>query len=180
MKIYNVQILNDISNNYQGLDDTEIFSFVNLEDAKAKLAEECDKAIELFEDVPEDMLNIERDEMNFSIDDENDYVHGRIKEAEIDLDIYSITTVSVDPYEPAAVSTYYRNSKEEAHKEYNNLRKTYLDSKEEWLDEDETIDDFICEHVKHDYEFTNGGVYFHAVEEGGEEFIIDISKVDNK
>lgn len=180
MKIYNVQILNDISNNYQGLDDTKIFSFANLKDAKAKLTEEYNKAIELFEDVPKDMLNKEKNEMNFSIDDENDYVHGIIRETEMSLDIYSITTISVDPYEPAAVSTYYRNSKDEAYEEYNKLKNSYLKSKEEWLDEGETIDDFICEYVKHDYEFTNGGAYFHSVEEGGEEFIINISKVDNK
>lgn len=182
MKLYTLKTLKDLGNNYQGLEDVKIYNFTTLEKAQLKMKEEMKKAKEFFltEYCGEEDINEELQDMYFCIDDGEDYIHGEIVETELDLDIFAVTTVSVDPYEPAAVSTYYRHSKEEAYKEFDNLKKSYLESKEEWLDENETIDDFISEYVRHDYEFNNGNRYFHSVENGGEEFVIELNKLENK
>ena len=192
MKIYNVQILRDMSNNYNGLDDTKIYTFATLEEAAEKLSTEYTKAVDfLAKDVPVDLLEIEKRELDFLVHDGCDYIHGIIREAELNLDIFAITTVSVDPYEPASVSTYFRYSKEDADLEYEEIKNNLYNDKLEEFDteEDEEVssqdklDEFISNHVQHDYEFTNGNRYFHVVHDEGKELIISTERLtfgDNK
>lgn len=190
MKLYTLKTMRDLGHNYQGLGDVKIFNFTTLEKAQLKMQEEMKKAKEMFlsEYCTEEDINEELQDMYFCVDDGEDLVHGEIVETELDLDLFAVTTVSVDPYEPASVSTYFRHSKEEADLEYEEIKNNLYNEKLEEFDveEDEEVssqdklDDFINEHVHHDYEFQNGNRYFHLIEEEGKELVISIEKFNTE
>lgn len=190
MKIYTVKTLEDLGHVYNGIDGIGIYTFATLKEAQDKMAEivEDEKERFLTTGCDEEDLEIRIDEKSFDVTDGEDVVYGEIIEQELNLDIYAITTVSVDPYEPASVSTYFRHSKEDADLEYDEIKNNLYNDKLEEFDaeEDEEVssqdklDEFISNHVQHDYEFTNGNRYFHLVEESGDELVILTEKLDFK
>lgn len=89
MKVYVVQILNDIHNCYDALNDTEIYVYGDIKKAIKKFNESFEEKAKYFENVYEMDLNDEEIEysvtadVQFSIHNNQDYFHGRIIEKEV-------------------------------------------------------------------------------------------------
>lgn len=89
MKVYVVQILNDIHNCYEGLNDTEIYVYDDIKKAIKKFNESFEEKAKYFENVYEMDLNDEEIEysvtadIQFFIHNNQDYFHGRIIEQEV-------------------------------------------------------------------------------------------------
>ena len=191
MKIYNVQILQDMNNTYNGLDDTMIYTFASLEEAEYKLDEEYENAKNMLaKHIAKEELETEKEELGFYVSNGSDYIHGRIIEDKLNLDIFAITQVKTDTYEAASVSTDFVSSKEEAYIKYDEIKNELFnekleefDAEEDGISSNEKLDEFICNNVHHDYQFTNGNKYFHVVHDGGQELIISAERLtfgDNK
>lgn len=84
---------------------------------------------------------------------------------------YMVIIVKVEPYAPAQIETYIRDSKIAAYADY-------LTYKDALYSEQEDVEYFkeVC--VIEDYTFMNGNKYFHAVYGEGEELIIKVEKVE--
>lgn len=84
---------------------------------------------------------------------------------------YMVIIVKVEPYAPAQIETYIRDTKIAAYADY-------LTYKDVLYSEQEDVEYFkeVC--VIEDYTFTNGNKYFHAVYSEGKELIIKVVKVE--
>ena len=84
---------------------------------------------------------------------------------------YMVIIVKVEPYAPAQIETYIRDTKIAAYADY-------LTYKDALYSEQEDVEYFkeVC--VIEDYTFTNGNKYFHAVYGEGKELIIKVVKVE--
>ena len=84
---------------------------------------------------------------------------------------YMVIIVRVEPFAPAQIETYIRDTKISAYADY----LTYRDA---LYSEQEDVEYFkeVC--VIEDYTFMNGNKYFHAVYGEGEELIIKVEKVE--
>lgn len=84
---------------------------------------------------------------------------------------YMVIVVKVEPFAPAQIETYIRDTKIAAYADY-------LTYKDALYSEQEDVEYFkeVC--VIEDYTFMNGNKYFHAVYGEGEELIIKVVKVE--
>ena len=85
-KVYVVQVLHDINSIYNGLDDTRITVCNDYDAACEKLNMEFQSALEYFkicDEIDSGEYNIIEIDNYFSVDDDCNYISGRILEMEV-------------------------------------------------------------------------------------------------
>lgn len=86
MKVWTVKVLNDIQNNYQGIDDIEVYVFDTRSKAIAALVNRSLRAINfMIEAYHNTMEDLEIEERNgfFHVNDQNNYITIKIEEKEV-------------------------------------------------------------------------------------------------
>lgn len=88
MKVYIVKIFNDIENNYQGIDDTEITVCKDKSTAQSILSNELDDTLAYFkrkydEEIEDLDYEYPDNHLSFHVNNGKDYISGVIEEKEV-------------------------------------------------------------------------------------------------
>lgn len=88
MKVYIVKIFNDIENNYQGIDDTEITVCKDESTAQSILSNELDDTLAYFkrkydEEIEDLDYKYPDNHLSFHVNNGKDYISGVIEEKEM-------------------------------------------------------------------------------------------------
>lgn len=86
MKVWVLTVLNDINNNYQGIDDVETYLFVTHSKAVCALVNRSTSAITTLKNIAKceyEDLDIQEEEHFFHVNNGQDYITCKIEEKEV-------------------------------------------------------------------------------------------------